>query len=89
MKINETNEGLTIFHLAVHNSDPPVAKLILDTFRFEDIRWAGWTILHIAVAYGPKETIQYLIESRHKLGINIEERTGEIDGRHLYNKSSS
>ena len=79
MKINETNEGLTIFHLAVHNSDPQVAKLILDTFRFEDIRWAGWTILHTAVAYGPKETIQYLIESRHKLGINLEERTPQYD----------
>ena len=80
---SKTNKGWTIFYNAVKNSDPQIPKLILDTFRFEDIRWAGWTILHTAVAYGPKETIQYLIESRHKLGINIEERTGEIDGRHI------
>ena len=36
-------------------------------------------MLHSAVVYGPKETIEFLIESRHTLGINIEERTN--DGR--------
>ena len=55
----KTNEGGTIFHLAVYNSDPQVPKLILDTFRFEDIRdEQGLTMLHHAVAVGPKETIQ-------------------------------
>ena len=32
-------------------------------------------MLHHAVFCGPKETIEFLIESRHKFGINLEERT--------------
>ena len=73
---SRTNEGETIFHFAVQNSDPQIPKLILDTFRFEDIRdEEGWTMLHDAVAHGEKETIEFLIESRHKLGINIEAKT--------------
>ena len=75
---SRTSQGLTIFHLAARNSDPQVAKLILDTFKFEDIRDDfGWTMLHRAVAYGPKETIEFLIGSRHKLGINIEEQAND------------
>ena len=35
----------------------------------------GWTIIHYAVAYGPTETIQFLLESRQKLGFNLEART--------------
>ena len=77
---SKTNHGLTIFHLAVINSDPQVAKLILDTLRFEDIRdELGLTMLHHAVVRGPKETIEFLMESSQKLEINIEERTN--DGR--------
>ena len=72
----KTKQGETIFHFAVNNSDPQVPKLILDMFRFENLRDEnGWTILHEAVAYGAKETIEFLIESRHKLKINIGERT--------------
>ena len=75
---SKTNMGTTIFHFACRNSDLQVVKLILDTFRFEDIRDEyGLTMLHNAVALGPKETTEFLIESRHKLGINIEERTTE------------
>ena len=73
---SRSNDGLTIFHLAVANSDPQVTKLILNTFRFEDIRCnLGWTMLHSAVVYGPKETIEFLIESKDKFGINLEART--------------
>ena len=32
-------------------------------------------MIHHAVAYGPKETIQFLLESRQQIGFNIEERT--------------
>ena len=74
---SRTNDGRTIFHCAVGNSDPQVPKLILDTFRFEDIRCNphGFTMLHFAVFYGPKETIEFLMESKDKFGINLEERT--------------
>ena len=73
---SRTNKGWTIFYNAVKNSDPQIPKLILDTFRFEDIRDDnGWTMLHHAVAHGQKETIEFLMESRQKLGINIEEIT--------------
>ena len=73
---SRTDNGWTIFHRAVLNSDPQVPKLILDKFRFQDIRdEEGWTMLHDAVAHGEKETIEFLIESRHKLGINIEAKT--------------
>ena len=70
------NDGQTIFHCAVKNSDPQVPKLILDTFRFEDIRCNphGFTMLHFAVFYGPKETIEFLIEFKDKFGINLDER---------------
>ena len=71
-----TNDGHTIFHCAVSNSDPQVPKLMLDTFRFEDIRTnLGGTMLHHAVFFGPKESIEFLIESRDKFGINLEART--------------
>ena len=72
----KTKDGETIFHFAVRNPDSQVPKLILDTFRFENIRDEyGYTILHDAVQFGVKETIEFLIESRHKFKINIEERT--------------
>ena len=75
---SKTNQDLTIFHMAAFNSDPQVPKLILNTFRFEDIRdHVGWTMLHWAVKGGAKETIEFLIESRHNLGINVEERTNQ------------
>ena len=42
-----SNDGQTVFHSAVCNSNPQVPKLILDTFRFEDIRSNhGETMLH-------------------------------------------
>jgi len=75
---SRTNNGLTIFHCAVCNVDPQVPKLILDTFRFEDIRTnLGETMLHYAVCFGPKATIEFLIESRDKFGINLEARTND------------
>ena len=71
-------KGSTIFHLAASNSDPQVAKLILNKFKFEDTRDDfGWTMIHRAVAYGQKETIELLIDSRHKIGINIEAQTNK------------
>ena len=74
----KTKKGWTIFHVAAENSDPQVAKLILNKFKFEDTRDDfGWTIIHRAVAYGQKETIALLIDSRHKIGINIEAQTNK------------
>ena len=70
---SKTNNGWTIFHLAAVNSDPQVLKMILNTFRFEDIRdHVRWTMLLYAVRFGAKETIRFVIESRHNLGINVE-----------------
>ena len=66
----------TIFHFAAENSDVQVLKLILDTFKFEDLRDKhGYTMLLCAVESGPKETIEFLLESRHKIGFNTEDRT--------------
>ena len=74
------SRGQTIFHLAAYNEYPQVLKLILDTFRFEDVRDNdGWTMIHQSVAVGPKETIQFLLESRQKIGFNLEARTKEGD----------
>ena len=66
----------TIFHFAAENSDVQVLKLILDTFKFEDLRDKhGYKMLHCAVEFGPKETLTFLLESRHKIGFNTEDRT--------------
>ena len=71
-------KGSTIFHLASSNSNPQVVKLILDTIKFENTRDNfGRTMLHSAVKFGPKETIGFLIDSRHKFGINIKEQTND------------
>ena len=62
--------------MAVCNSDPQVLNLILNNIRFDNIRGEdGWTMLHNAVAFGPKETIKFLLESRQQFGFNLEERT--------------
>ena len=64
---------LRIFNSAISNSDPQVLKLILDTFRFENIRDKnGWTMIHHAVFYGPEDQIQFLLESRQKIGFDLE-----------------
>ena len=71
-------EGKTIFHYAVHNSDTQVSKLMLDSFKFENIRTIyGFTILHFAAAAGRKETIKFLIDSRDKFGLSIEDTTND------------
>ena len=71
-------EGMSIFHYAVCNSDTQVPKFILDTFNIENIRaHNGETILHDAVIVGQKETIRFLIDSRHKSGLNIEDTTDD------------
>lgn len=75
---SKTNDklGWTIFHFAVRNPDPQVPKLILDTYKFEDViarTTQGSTMFHSAVSKGPIDTILYLIENRQKLGINIED----------------
>ena len=68
--------GQTIFHMAAQQPDHRVPKLILDTFKFETIRDnSGGTIIHYAVVFGPKETIQFLLESHQKIGFNLEART--------------
>ena len=70
-----TNKGWTIFHMAVRNQDPHVAKLILNSFRFENIRDGfGWTMLQHAVGFGSKKVIQFLIDNQRKIGLNMEER---------------
>ena len=70
--------GVTIFHYAVLNSNTQVPKLILNTFNFENIRTiSGSTILHYAASYGQTETINFLIDSRHKFGLNIEDTTND------------
>ena len=70
-----TNKGETIFHLAAGNSDPHVLKWALDNFKFQDLQDEnGGRMIHNAVAFGPRETIQFLLESREKIGFNLEER---------------
>ena len=72
----KTFDGFTIFHLAAHNSDPQILMLLFDTFKFEDIKDDyDWTMFHHAVAYGSIETVQFLIASQQKIGLNIEETT--------------
>jgi len=72
----KTKNGETIFHLAVYNPNHQVPKLILDMFRFEDIRDNnGRTMIHNAVAFGSQETIQFLLESKQKIAFNLEART--------------
>ena len=72
-----TNEN-TVFHFTVSNPDLQVMKLILDTFKFENIRnkW-GWTMFHCALMDVPntKTNIEFLIESRNKIGFNLEDRS--------------
>lgn len=71
-----TDDGSTIFHFAVQHQDIQVTKLILGQFRFENARNdSGMTVFHTAVTFAPKETIEYLIQSRINFGIDIETRT--------------
>ena len=85
---SRTNDDKTIFHFAAENSDLQVLKLILETFKFEDLSDDdGWKLVHVAVAFGPKATIQYLMDSRQELGINIEERL--YDGRTILHLACS
>ena len=73
-----TKNENTVFHFTVSNPDLQVMKLILDTFKFENIRnkW-GWTMFHCALMDVPntKENIEFLIESRNKIGFNLEDRS--------------
>ena len=78
-----TDSRDTIFHLAAKNADPRVLQIVLDTCEFEDSKNVkGMTMLHIAVKYGPKETIEFLIESHHKIGFKLDEKihNGLIQG---------
>ena len=46
---SRTNYGSSIFHLAVQNPNPNVAKLMFSTFKFEDVRDSeGWSIINDA-----------------------------------------
>ena len=82
---SRTAKGTSIFQCAVQHSDLQVTKLIFDTFKLEDSRDKdGWTILHCAVKFGSKEAIEFLIKSRQKLGINIEERTAYLGSTILH-----
>ena len=76
---SRNDNGQTIFHRAGHNRYPQVLKLVLDTFKFEDTRDRfGRTMIHEAVKFGPKETIQFLLDSRQKIGFNLEAKTGKV-----------
>ena len=71
-------DKLDIFHFAVCNPDPKVPKYIFEKFKdsfceTKDID--GWSVLHYAIRYGKKETIDYLLASRSKLGIKIDAKT--------------
>merc|ERR1711963_705144 len=73
-----TDKGFTIFHLAVCNLDLKVPKLILNTFRFKDIKDEfGKTMIHHAIVKGSKRLIQSLLESRKEIEFNLEERTNK------------
>ena len=75
---SRTIAGETIFHMAVENDDPRVLQLMLDTYRFENIKDEnGWTILHTAAYCGPKNTLLLLLELLQKIGLNIDERTNK------------
>ena len=65
----EASYGWTIFHYLAFNEDPKVVKLILDTFRYkhkvvftED--GIHFTMIQLAVAFGSKETIEFLLKSQ-------------------------
>ena len=67
----QTKDGWTIFHYAVESADPQVPRLVLNTFRFEDLRDEdGRTMIHDAIASGPKETVQFLLESSQRIGFD-------------------
>ena len=78
----EASYGWTIFHYLAFNEDHKVVKLILDTFRYkhkvvftED--GIHFTMIQLAVAFGSKETIEFLLQSQQMIEFNIEERGGE------------
>ena len=75
----EAYQDWTIFHYLALNEDPRVAKLILDTFRYEHkvVRngvGEYFTMIHLAVAFGFKDTIKFLLQSEHMIAFNIEEK---------------
>ena len=76
---SRTEHGCTIFHMSALNQDVRVLKLILDSFRFEDSRETlhAMKMIHYAVLFGQKETIEFLLESKQKIGLNLEDRDGQ------------
>ena len=74
---SKINSGVTVFHMAAQNPDFQVPVLMLDTFKTKTTHLGdkdGWKMIHFAIAYGPIETIHFLLESRDKYGIDITER---------------
>ena len=60
-----TDDRSTIFHFAVQNPDIEVTKIIFEkySFTFNDVtNDTGITVLHNAVAFGPKNTIIFLLD---------------------------
>ena len=61
----------SVFHYAAKNQSTQVLELMIATYGFEDLaNDFGDHIIHTAVLYGTKETIEYLFNSN--LGINFE-----------------
>ena len=60
-----TDDRSTIFHFAVQNPDVEVTKMIFQkySFTFNNVtNDTGMTVLHNAVALGPQNTIEFLLD---------------------------
>ena len=67
----ETSYSQTVFHNAAINQSSQVLELMIATYGFEDVADdRGNHIIHTAVLYGTKETIEYLLHSN--LGLDFE-----------------
>ena len=73
-----THDEEDIFHMAVSNSDSRVPKYIFEQFKenFHNYKNSfGQSVMHLAIMNGKRRTVDYLLASRKKLNIKINEIT--------------
>ena len=73
-----TNNGETLFHYAVENKQSEVPIYVFENFKdnFDNATDEdGCTALLRAISYGHEDTVNYLLDSRSKLGIDLNETT--------------
>ena len=65
---SRTNDGSTIFHLAVYNPNPKVPKLILDALKYEEIRDNnGGTMIHMLLLMDQKKPFSSCLSQDKRL----------------------